>query len=297
MTPFRIAFVSAGICGCLAQVNVLYPVTDVMRKAASTVIDYTFNGPNRSLIYDRLAEMTDTFGGRLAGSTSLENALDWVRDQARNVDGLLVTEHSVMVPHWVRGNEWANMTSPRAKRLHFAGLGMSTGTSGVVEAEVMVVKSFDELDARNTSAAGKIVLFNEDWVSYGATVAYRSRCGVAAAKYGAVGVLIRAVGPFSMQTPHTGGTTPAGIGAGSLSIEDANLIARIVARGQTVKVAMYMEAQRLADAPSRNLLIDLPGTVAPNEYVIISGHMVSAAGERVAPAAGASSFPSNFLVH
>lgn len=262
-------------CACArAQTNVLYPVTDAMRAAASAITAYALAGPNQTLIYDRLAEMTDTFGGRLSGSAALESALDWVRDTAR-ADGLLVTEHPVMVPHWVRGSEWASMTAPRNKSLHFLGLGMSAGTGGApVEAEVMVVSSFAELDARGAAAAGRIVLFNEPWVSYGDTVAYRSGCGLAAAKYGAVGALIRAVGPFGLQTPHTGGTAPAPIPAGALSAEDAGLIARIVARGQTVRVAMYMEAARLPDAPSRNLLIDIPGAVAPDEYVIISGHMV-----------------------
>lgn len=262
-----------------AQANTLFPVTDAMRQAASAIAAYATGGPNATLIWDRLATMTDTFGGRLGGSASLEGALSWVRDQASLVDGLKVTEHAVMVPNWRRcadGSvdcEYARMTSPRNKRLHFVGLGMSNNTGGVVEAQVMVVSNFSELDARSGEAAGKIVLFNEPWVSYGVTVAYRSACAVRAAAYGAVGALIRAVGPFGLQTPHTGGSQTSTIAAGSLSIEDAALIARIVARGQPVTVQMYMEAQRLPDAPSRNLLIDLPGSTKPDEYVIISGHM------------------------
>lgn len=264
-----------------AQANTLYPVTDAMRAAAAAIAAHATAGPNATLIWDRLATMTDTFGGRLGGSSALERALDWVRDQAATVDGLRVTEHHVSVPHWRRcadnstDCEWARMLSPRNKSLHFVGLGGSNSTFGVVQAAVMVVASFDELDARGAEAAGKIVLFNAPWVSYGVTVAYRSACAVRAARYGAVGALVRAVGPFGIQTPHTGSSQTAAIAAGSLSAEDAALVARIVARGQPVVLAMYMEAATLAPAPSRNLLIDLPGSAKPDEYVIISGHMDS----------------------
>ena len=54
------------------------------------------------------------------------------------------------------------------------GLGTSIGTpAGGIEAEVLVVSSFDELTARAKEAVGKIVVFNQDWVSYGVSVAYR----------------------------------------------------------------------------------------------------------------------------
>jgi carboxypeptidase Q len=220
-----------------AQTNVLYPITSDMSAAASQVVAYaTTPGPESTLMWDRLAEMTDTFGGRLGGSASLEAALDWVRDTARNADGLTVTEHAVSVPYWTRGDEWARMVSPRNKSLHFLGLGMSIGTGGaVITADVLVVASFAELDAVNASVPGKIVLFNPPWVSYGVTVAYRSQCAVAAAKYGAVAALIRSVGPYGLQTPHTGGSQTATIPAGAVSMEDASQMARMQARGQRVR--------------------------------------------------------------
>ena len=261
---------AAAVC---AQTNVLYPITDQMRADAKAIINYATQGPDQGLIWSRLAEMTDTFGGRLGGSASLESALDWVKAQATNIDGLTVQEHNVMVPHWKRGTEWARMVSPRDKMLHFAGLGMSIGTGGQnITADVFVVSSFADLDGNATAVAGKIVLFNPTWVSYGANVAYRSRCAVAAAQYGAVAALIRSVGPYGIQTPHTGGSTPATIPAGAVSMEDATQMARMFARGQKVTVSLYMEAQTLPDAPSRNLIIDITGSTKPNEYVIISGH-------------------------
>jgi hypothetical protein len=118
----------------------------------------------KGLVFDRLAYICDTFGPRFSGTKGLEDAIDHVMSVAK-LDGLEVSEEAVMVPKWVRGNEYARMITPRIKNLHFAGrlfccpawllcvitffrsgLGMSTGTGGkVLQAEVMVVDSFDEL--------------------------------------------------------------------------------------------------------------------------------------------------------
>src|SRR3712207_1469848 len=60
-----------------------------------------------SAAWNRLAELTDTFGHRLSGSASLERAIDWVLAEMRK-DGLdNVRGEPVMVPHWVRGEESA----------------------------------------------------------------------------------------------------------------------------------------------------------------------------------------------
>lgn len=62
----------------------------------------------------------------------------------------------------------------------------------------MVVQSFDELKRRGSEAAGRIVVFNQPFVSYGETVAYRDFGASEAAKLGAVATLIRSVAPFSI---------------------------------------------------------------------------------------------------
>ena len=55
--------------------------------------------------WQRLAELTDTFGHRLSGSATLEQAIDWAV-AAMKKDGLdNVRKEPVMVPKWVRGHE------------------------------------------------------------------------------------------------------------------------------------------------------------------------------------------------
>ncbi|NIT61926.1 MAG: peptidase M28 family protein, partial [Aliifodinibius sp.] len=62
-------------------------------------------------------------------------------------------------------------------------------------AEVIVVKNFKELEHIKDEVAGKIVLFNAEFTSYGRTVQYRMNGAIEAAKHGAVASLIRSVTP------------------------------------------------------------------------------------------------------
>lgn len=63
---------------------------------------------------------------------------------------------------------------------------------------MLVVESFDDLKRRASEAKGKIVVYNQPFVSYGDTVAYRVSGASEAAKVGAVASLIRSITPFSI---------------------------------------------------------------------------------------------------
>ena len=234
-----------------------------------------------SSAWNKLAELTDGFGNRLSGSVALERAIDWIVDRM-NREGLAnVHTEPAMVPHWVRGHEKAELLQPRYLDMPMLGLGMSVGTpKGGIEAEVLVVSSFDELKARAAEAKGKIVLYDAPFVNYGATVQYRTAGANVASKLGAVGVLIRSVGPFGLRTPHTGtmapydSTTPK-IPAAALSMEDAAMLHRMQARGQKIVVRLQMEAYQLPDSPSRNVMGELVGREKPDEVVVFGGHIDS----------------------
>ncbi len=155
--------------------------------------------------WQRLALMTDTFGPRLSGSEALDATLRWAANEMQK-DFDEVRLDPVMVPHWVRGTESLEMIAPRGGMLAMLGLGNSVGTGDApVEGEVLVVKSFADLDANAAKAKGRIVLFNVHYTTYGETVQYRSAGPSRAAAHGAVAMLVRAVGPPGLRTPHTGG--------------------------------------------------------------------------------------------
>lgn len=230
--------------------------------------------------FERLAEMCDTFGPRFSGTVNLENAIDWILDEMKK-DGLdNVHGENVMVPKWTRGNEYAQMISPWKKELHMLSLGgtIATGPKGVI-GEVIVVNNFDELKDRAKEAKGKIVLFNVPFDGYGKTVQYRSNGAVAASKAGAIASLIRSVGPYSMNTPHTGNSRYEDgvkkIPHAAITVEDAAMIGRMVDRGQTVKVKLYTEGKIEADSPSRNVVAEIKGSQYPDEVIVLGGHIDS----------------------
>lgn len=255
------------------------PIADRYREAADRLIDAATRD---SAAWQRIALLSDTFGPRFSGTPALERAIDWVLAEMKR-DGLdNVRGEPVMVPRWVRGEESARLVQPRAARLHMIGLGGSVGTPGRgITAEVLVVSSFEDLAAKAAQARGKIVLFDVPFTSYGQTVAYRGRGAIEAAKVGAVASLIRAVGPFGMQTPHTGSmqydTTGAvaKIPGAALSMEDAMMLHRMQDRGARIVVTLVMGARTLPDAPSRNVVAELVGSERPDEVVVFGGHIDS----------------------
>lgn len=235
---------------------------------------------NSNFAFERLALLCDKFGPRFSGSTNLEMSIDWILAEMKK-DGLEnVRGEDVMVPHWVRGNESAELVSPRLHKMPMLGLGGSVATPPEgITAEVLVVKSFQDLSNRTAEAKGKIVLFNQPFTTYSETVLIRSRGAMEAAKAGAVASMIRSVAPFSMQTPHTGNmrytNTLPKIPHAALTIEDAEMLQRMSDRGEKIVVRLKMEAKTLPDAKSRNVIGEIVGREKPGEIVLVSGHIDS----------------------
>ena len=227
--------------------------------------------------WQRLAELTDTFGARLSGSPQLQAAIEWAAAEMKK-DGLEnVHTEPAMVPHWVRGAERAEIVKPTAQPLAMLGLGNSVGTSPAgVEAETLVVRSFDELQRRGREATGHIVVFNVPFTNYGETVAYRTDGPSRAARAGAVAMLLRSVGPPGLRTPHTGVLRYADdapkIPAAAISTEDADQLERMQDRGTPVVVRLVMGAQMLPDVESANVVGELVGREHPEQIVVVSGH-------------------------
>ena len=230
--------------------------------------------------WNRLAELTDTFGNRLAGSVNLERAIEWAVAEMKK-DGLEnVRAEPVMVPHWVRGREHAEIVSPVPSPLVMLGLGNSVGTPAAgVQGDLLVVRNFGELDAHASEVKGRIVLFNVPFTNYGETVQYRSNGASRAAKLGAVAMLLRSVGPSGLRTPHTGALryadTAPKIPAAAIAAEDADRLQRMQDRGTRVTVRLTMEARFLPDAPSANVVAEIRGRELPDEVVVIGGHFDS----------------------
>jgi len=230
--------------------------------------------------WERLALLGDTFGHRLSGSRSLEEAIQWAVAEMKK-DGLEnVHTESVKVPHWVRGQESLEVISPRARPLVMLGLGNSVGTPREgIRAEVLVVHSFEELDAKSSLVRGRIVCFNAPFTNYGETVRVRSAGPSRAASYGALAALVRSIGPDGLRTPHTGAlqyaNDAAKIPAAAIASEDADRLQRMADRGDRIVVQVKMEARFDPDVESANVVGEIRGHERPEEVVVVSGHLDS----------------------
>ncbi len=260
------------------------PYADIAREIIRTALA-------EGQAYRMLVELT-ALGPRLSGSPQAAAAVEWSRHTMAQLGFQNVRLQEVMVPHWARGpiEEAAiiNSATMGTMPLTVCALGGSIATPemGVV-AEVVEVKSFDELKALGKKAEGKIIFFNRPmdptkintFEAYGGAVNQRGSGAIEAAKVGGVAALVRSMTTRLDDVPHTGGLNYQDglpkIPAAAVSTVDANLLSQLLAQENTVRVRLNLTCQTFPDAPSANVLGELTGTEKPEEIIVVGGHLDS----------------------
>jgi carboxypeptidase Q len=272
--------------GCVVREPVVAPAPPAAAmEAAERIADASQRAPEVG--WERLTELVDRYGARITGSAALTGALGWAEDRMRE-DGLEeVRLEPVRVPHWVRGAERGRVVRPVDRQLALLGLGGTVGTRGTLRAPIVAFDSLDELRASPLRLDGKIAFvdhrlppYDEERDSPGYVLGVQARLHAAseAARRGAVAVVVRSVTAVSLRTPHTGALRYAPgvrkIPAAAVSIEDADLLARLARRGP-VEVALSLAAHTLPDAPSANAIGELRGRELPEQIVLLGAHIDS----------------------
>ena len=276
-------------CLCAGSAGAASPGNDpaALAKVRDTALQSDYG-------YQRLEDLTDLVGPRLSGSPGAAAAVTQVAEALRQL-GAKVTLQPVKVPHWVRGEEKAALVDYQGRpagvtqKVVLTALGGSGATPAAgLTAQVIVVRSFEELKARSAEVKGRIVLFDVPFdqnmadrglagTAYGQAVAFRGAGPRMAAEMGAAAALVRAVGGAAYRIPHTGATIFKGVApipAAAVTIEDSLLIARLSKRGP-VSMHLTLTPQTLPDADSFNVIADWPGTDKADEIVLVSGHLDS----------------------
>lgn len=241
--------------------------------------------------YKLLTELTD-IGPRLSGSQLSWKAIEWSKNTMEKFGFQNVHTETCMVPHWVRGPiEEASIMGLPAKKainLSIAALGgsVSTPKEGIT-AEVLEVKSFDELQAKSNDAKGKIIFFNRPMdrskinpgEAYGGAANQRTQGAIEAAKVGGVAALVRSLTTALDDIPHTGvmsydDSIPK-VPSAAVSTMSANLLSDILQKEKNIKVYIKLTSQTLPDTVSANVVGELVGTEKPEEVIVVGGHLDS----------------------
>jgi hypothetical protein len=241
--------------------------------------------------YEDLRVLTKTVGSRLSGSAGYYKAEAWGQKafQAAHADKVWLQE--CMVPHWVRGGkDSASYMAAGGGRqgLDILALGNSVGTGAKgITAPVLLIHSFEELEQHKDEVKGKIIFYNypfnptfvETFRSYGDAVRYRVFGPSQAAKYGALAVLVRSMSHSVDNNPHTGALVyndsfPK-IPAAAVGLHDADKLAAAIGHGGEVRVFLRTPARMLADTAAHNVIGEIRGSLTPEEYITVGGHLDS----------------------
>jgi len=270
---------SAFVLPGLAQAQTAAPLPDKIVRDAEKLIE---RGLADDVGLQFVEDLTTEIGPRLAGSEAEARARDWAVAELKTLGFKNVRVDDFTIPFWSRVRESARVVSPAPQNLTITMLGGSRSTpEGGVTAEVARFTSMAELSAVSADdVAGKIVFVDEgmtrtqDGSGYRPAVGKRRNCAAVTVEKGGVACLIRSVGTDDHRFPHTGMMARGeAVGAGpgaALSAPDADQLARLLALGP-VTVALDLAVETLPEAPSGNVIGEIPGRGALSDEIILLG--------------------------
>ncbi|MBW8050615.1 MAG: M20/M25/M40 family metallo-hydrolase [Cytophagales bacterium] len=272
----------------------------VIRKIFSEALS---NGKS----YELLDHLCNNIGGRLSGSPQAAKAVEWSKQVMEDFGFDRVFLQEVMVPHWVRGEkEYAEIIKSKGSEsiaVPVCALGGSVGTgSKGITANVVEVHNFEELEKLGgKKLKGKIVFYNRPmdpthittFRAYSEAVDQRWAGAMEAAKYGAIGVVVRSMTLALDDHPHTGsmgyGNDSNGyyedeisvekdinkIPAAAISTKGAELLSSLLKKDPGLQFHFKMSCQTLPDVKSYNVVGEIKGSKFTEEIILVGGHLDS----------------------
>jgi carboxypeptidase Q len=271
---------------CSAQLEADFKKDSLAIKSMS---DYILDN---HVCYDDLRVLCKTVGHRISGSPAAAKAVIWGKKALQEAGCDYVYLQPVKVPHWIRGEEQFKVILNSGKEIKFnqaLGLGNAVGTEGLnLNAPIIEVTDLKELESLGVeNINGKIVFFNHAWnqkiVSpfdeYGGCVFYRWAGPSEAAKFGAVGCIIRSAGSAKDNYAHTGSMRYDEkynkIPAMAISYMEADALQKLCRTNQIKSATINSNSHFGADVPSYNVIGEIKGSDFADEIITIGGHLDS----------------------
>ncbi len=304
------AFAQTKADASVPNVDPAPPPTEPVLKSADIAAavklrDRLVRGSEAFLIAESL---TTEVGARMPGSPNDARAVAWAQAKYRELGFDKVWVQPVTYPKWLRRSESAEVIAPFPHSLAVRALGYSKGTGAApIEAEVVAFSTLAALQAASAEdVRGRIVYIGNrmerlrDGAGYTPAVTARSEGSTAAARLGAVALLIRSIGTDNNRFPHTGmglslttaladaervAAAPKSasglplieteIPAAALSNPDANLLSRLLERGRPVRIRLALDVGLDGEVHSHNVIAEITGSTRPDEIVLAGAHLDS----------------------
>ena len=242
----------------------------------------------RGKSYEMLEYLSKEIGHRLSGSEGAALAVEWTKKKMEEFGFDRVYLQEVMVPHWVRGKkESAKIVGKQRVPICDLGGSIGTGSKGI-RAMVVEVHSYEELEKLGSEKVdGKIVFYNRPmdpteimtFRAYGGAVSQRWSGAMEAAKYGAVGVVVRSMTLALDDYPHTGSMgyndEIKKIPACAISTNGAEILSECLKSEPAIEFQFKMYCETLEDVLSYNVIGEIIGTEFPDEIILVGGHLDS----------------------
>ena len=239
--------------------------------------------------YALLESLTTEVGPRMPGTPGDALGVAWAIKAFKALGYDKIYTEAVTYPVWERGTETGSVISPFPQKMQLTALGGSVGTlKTAINGVVIEFADYAALQAApDELVRGKIAYISNrmersrDGSGYGKAVIARSAGASAAAKKGALALLIRSIGTDNTsRNPHTGmmryDNTPTRIPAAALSHIDADLLSNMLKRKTPVQFQLRLDARiRKGDYTGANVIGEITGKTLVNEIVVIGGHLDS----------------------
>ena len=244
--------------------------------------------------YDWLNYLSNQIGGRLSGTVQAQQAVEYTKSQLDSMGIDRVWLQPVMVPKWVRGTPefaYVETTPGLTTNLPICALGGSVGTPlGGIKANIVEVNGIEELATLGTEKiTGKIVFYNRPmdptlistFEAYSGCVDQRYSGAKEAAKFGAIGVIVRSMNLRLDDLPHTGamdyGNTEASkrIPAAAISTNGAEFLSTTLKLSPNAKFYFKQNCKIFDDVESFNVIGEISGSTYPDEIMVVGGHLDS----------------------
>ncbi len=239
--------------------------------------------------YENLRSLCKDIGARITGSAEAKMAIQWGKKLLDSYGFDHVYLQEIKVPHWERGTTeaaWIENEKGEVVKLNILALGGSVGTDGLLEGEVVMVNSIEELEKmKAVDVKGKIIFFNrpfdqkmiQTFQAYGACVDQRWEGTNVASRLEAKAVVIRSMASGIDEHAHTGSmhydkdVIPSP--GAAMSTMDADLLEMWLGKGKVI-LKMEMDCRTYADEVSYNVIAEMTGR-EDDQIITFGGHLDS----------------------